>query len=145
MVLCLAQFIAMYDTASMTVAMSDIVDDLDTTVAGVQSAITLFTLVMAMLMLPAARLADRWGRRNTFISGVIIYGIGAALTSVSVNLPMMVVSWSFIEGVGAAMMLPTVLVLCAANTAEGRASTRTHATSRSPSPSCCSRASRCWE
>ena len=53
--LALAQFIASYAATNMNVAISAIARDLDTTVAGVQTAITLFTLVMAALMIPGSK------------------------------------------------------------------------------------------
>ena len=46
-----AQFVMVLDTSVMNVAISQIVEDLDTTIQGVQSAITLYTLVMAAFML----------------------------------------------------------------------------------------------
>ena len=60
--LALAQFIASYAATNMNVAISSIAKDLGTTVAGVQTAITLFTLTMAALMIPGSKLTDIWGR-----------------------------------------------------------------------------------
>src|SRR5512145_2995762 len=65
--LVLAQFLASYDTSSMNVAISKIVEDLDTTVTGVQTAITVFTLTMAALMIPGSKLTDIWGRKRCFV------------------------------------------------------------------------------
>src|SRR5688572_10315323 len=92
--LALAQFIASYDTSSMNVAISDIAADLDTSVTGVQTAITLFTLVMAAGMITGSRLTDIWGRRVCFQAGVAIYGLGALITALSPTLPVMIVGWS---------------------------------------------------
>jgi hypothetical protein len=44
----------------MNVMITDISDDLDTTVKRVQTAITLFLLIMAVLMIPCSKLTDRW-------------------------------------------------------------------------------------
>jgi hypothetical protein len=52
--LALAQFVASYAATNMNVAISAIADDLGTTVFGVQTAITLFTLTMASLMIPGS-------------------------------------------------------------------------------------------
>ena len=62
--LALAQFIASYAATNMNVAISAIANDLGTTVAGVQTAITLFTLTMAALMIPGSKLTDIWGRKT---------------------------------------------------------------------------------
>ena len=50
--LAMAQFLASYDSSSMNVAIINIAADLNTTVTGVQTTITLFTLTMAALMIP---------------------------------------------------------------------------------------------
>ncbi|HXZ65005.1 MAG TPA: hypothetical protein VEH05_09730 [Streptosporangiaceae bacterium] len=56
--LALAQFVASYAASNMNVAISAIAHDLSTTVFGVQTAITLFTLTMAALMIPGSKLTD---------------------------------------------------------------------------------------
>ena len=75
-VLCAQQFIMSYDTTSMNVAISTIVEDLNTTLTGVQSVITMYTLVLAAFMVTGAKLADRWGRRRVFTLGALTYGTG---------------------------------------------------------------------
>ena len=77
--LALAQFIASYAATNMNVAISAIATDLGTTVAGVQTAITLFTLTMAALMIPGSKLTDIWGRKRCLIGGLSLYGIGAVV------------------------------------------------------------------
>src|SRR5204863_8589237 len=81
--LALAQFICSFAGSNMNVMINDISKDLDTTVEGVQTAITIFLLVMAALMIPAGKLTDRWGRKRCFMAGVIVYGIGALISAVS--------------------------------------------------------------
>jgi len=85
------------------------VADLNTTVNGVQGAITLYAVVIASLTLSAAKLADIWSIKRVFIGGVAIYGIGTAMAAMSINLPMLVLGWSILEGVGAAMMMSTTI------------------------------------
>src|SRR5215207_1705987 len=67
----------------MNVMINDISEDLDTTVKGVQTVITLFLLTMAILMIPCSKLTDRWGRKRCFIAGLTLYGIGALLSALS--------------------------------------------------------------
>jgi MFS family permease len=62
--LALAQFICSFAGSNMNVMISDISDDLDTTVQGVQLAITLFLLIMAILMIPGSKLTDRWAAND---------------------------------------------------------------------------------
>ena len=98
--LALAQFIASYAATNMNVAISAIANDLGTTVAGVQTAITLFTLTMAALMIPGSKLTDIWGRKRCFILGLIIYAIGGLLALLAQALPLLIIGYSVLEGVG---------------------------------------------
>ncbi len=107
----LAMFIIVIDTTIMNVSISALIVDLNTTVVGVQSAISIYAMVMAALMLIGSRLADILGAKRVFIIGLLIYGLGTTIASLSINLPMLVVGWSVMEGVGAALMIPTLQVL----------------------------------
>jgi MFS family permease len=109
--LALAQFIASYAATNMNVAISAIASDLDTTVAGVQTAITLFTLTMAALMIPGSKLTDIWGRKRCFILGLIVYAIGGLLALLSFGLPQLIIGYSLLEGVGSALMIPPIYIL----------------------------------
>jgi MFS family permease len=114
-----AQFVMVLDTSVMNVAISQIVDDLDTSIQGVQTAITLYTLVMAAFMLLGAKLGDILGRNRAFALGLGIYGVGSLTTAVSPNLAVLLVGWSGIEGFGAVLVIPAIAALTAASY-EGR-------------------------
>ncbi len=109
--LVLAQFLCSYAASNMNVAISSIATDLDTTVSGVQAAITIFTLTMAALMIPGSKLSDIWGRKTTFTIGLIVYGIGALVASLSPGLGVLIVGYSILQGVGTALLIPPVYVL----------------------------------
>jgi MFS family permease len=109
--LALAQFIASYAATNMNVAITAIATDLGTTVAGVQTAITLFTLTMAALMIPGSKLTDIWGRRRCFVLGMIVYGAGGLLALLAQGLPLLIVGYSVFEGVGSALMIPPIYIL----------------------------------
>jgi MFS family permease len=109
--LALAQFVASYAATNMNVAISPIAKDLGTTVAGVQTAITLFTLVMAALMIPGSKLSDIWGRKRCFILGLIVYGVGGLLALLSFGLPQLIIGYSLLEGLGSALMIPPIYIL----------------------------------
>src|SRR6187551_1029629 len=87
--LALAQFVASYAGSNMNVAISAIASDLGTSVTGIQTTITLFTLTMAALMIPGSKLTDIWGRKFCFLLGLIIYGVGALLASLAQGLPLL--------------------------------------------------------
>jgi MFS family permease len=109
--LALAMFIIVIDTTIMNVSISVLVVDLDTTVTGVQAAISIYALVMAALMLIGSRLSDIIGTKRTFLIGLIIYSVGTTMASLSNSLTMMIIGWSVLEGVGAALMIPAITVL----------------------------------
>src|SRR6202012_2932712 len=109
--LALAQFIASYAATNMNVAISAIAKDLGTTVAGVQTAITLFTLTMAALMIPGSKLTDIWGRKRCFVLGLAVYAIGALLAALSQGLPLLIVGYALLEGVGSALLIPPIYIL----------------------------------
>jgi MFS family permease len=109
--LALAQFICSFAGSNMNVMIGDISEDLDTTVQGVQLAITLFLLIMAILMIPGSKLTDRWGRKRCFMGGLVLYGIGALLSAVSPNLGVLILGNSVFEGVGTALLIPPVYIL----------------------------------
>jgi MFS family permease len=111
MPLALAQFIASYAASNMNVAIGAIAGDLNTSVIGLQTAITLFTLTMASLMIPGSKMSDIRGRKNCFILGLVIYGIGALLAACSPGLGVMIVGYSLLEGVGSALMIPPIYIL----------------------------------
>src|SRR5436190_12723197 len=109
--LALAQFICSFAGSNMNVMINDISEDLNTTVKGVQTAITLFLLIMAILMIPGSKLTDRWGRKRCFVGGLVLYGIGAVLSAVSPNLGVLILGNSVFEGVGTALLIPPVYIL----------------------------------
>jgi MFS family permease len=109
--LALAQFICSFAGSNMNVMINDISEDLDTTVQGVQTAITLFLLVMAALMIPGGKLTDRWGRKRCFSIGLTLYGIGALMSAVSPGLGLLILGNSILEGVGTALLIPPVYIL----------------------------------
>jgi MFS family permease len=109
--LALAQFICSFAGSNMNVMITDISDDLDTTVKGVQTAITLFLLIMAILMIPCSKLTDRWGRKRCFLWGLTLYGIGALLSAISPSLGVLILGNSVFEGVGTALLIPPVYIL----------------------------------
>lgn len=113
LVMGLASFILVLDTSMMNVAISAIVDDLGTTVSGVQAAVTIYALVMASFMLLGGKLGDIYGMKKTFIVGMFFYGIGTLTAALTPNLPILILGWSIIEGVGAAFVLPMTITMLA--------------------------------
>ncbi|MFG2802321.1 MFS transporter [Streptomyces pseudovenezuelae] len=114
------QFLMALDSSVMNVSIATVAEDVDTTVTGVQGAITAYTLVMAMLMIPGGKVGALIGRKRAFMIGCVIYGCGSLTTALAPNLPVLLLGWSFLEGVGAALILPAIVALVASNFAAER-------------------------
>ena len=109
------QFLMTLDTSVMNVAIATVAEDVGTDVTGIQTAITLYTLVMATLMITGGKIGALIGRKRAFAIGCVIYGAGSLTTSLAPSLPVLLLGWSFLEGVGAALILPAIVALVAAN------------------------------
>ena len=106
-----AMFIIVIDTTIMNVSISALVEDLNTTVGGIQSAISIYALVMASFMLIGGKLADIIGKKRTFLVGLVIFGVGTSIASFSQSLGMLIFGWSLLEGLGSALMMPSIQTL----------------------------------
>src|SRR2546421_8148643 len=95
----------------MNVMINDISHDLHTDVKGVQTTITLFLVIMAVLMIPCSKLTDRWGRKRCLVGGLTLYGIGALVSAVAPGLGVLILGYSVFQGVGTAFLIPPVYIL----------------------------------
>jgi MFS family permease len=109
------QFLMTLDSSVMNVSIATVASDIGTTVTGIQTAITFYTLVMAALMITGGKLGQILGRKRAFAIGCVIYGCGSLTTSLAPNLVVLILGWSVLEGVGAALILPAIVALVAAN------------------------------
>ena len=109
------QFLMTLDSSVMNVSIATVAKDVGTTVTGIQGAITAYTLVMAALMITGAKVGALIGRKRAFAIGCVIYGCGSFTTSIAQSLPVLLFGWSFLEGVGAALILPAIVALVAGN------------------------------
>jgi EmrB/QacA subfamily drug resistance transporter len=109
------QFLMTLDSSVMNVAIATVAKDVGTTVTGIQTAITLYTLVMAMLMIPGGKVGSLIGRKRAFSIGCVIYGAGSFTTAIAPNLTVLIIGWSLLEGIGAALILPAIVALVASN------------------------------
>ncbi len=109
------QFLMTLDSSVMNVSIAQVAEDVGTTVTGIQTAITLYTLVMATLMITGGKIGSMIGRRRAFAIGCVIYGCGSLTTALAPSLPVLIIGWSFLEGVGAALIMPAIVALVASN------------------------------
>jgi MFS family permease len=110
-----AQFLMTLDSSVMNVSIVTVANDVGTTVTGIQTAITLYTLVMATLMITGGKVGQILGRKRAFAIGCVIYGVGSFTTSIAQNLTVLIIGWSLLEGIGAALIMPAIVALVAAN------------------------------
>lgn len=115
-----AQFLMTLDASVMNVSIATVAKDVGTTVTGIQGAITAYTLVMAALMITGAKVGSLIGRKRVLALGLVIYACGSLTTAIAPNLPVLLLGWSFLEGVGAALIMPAIVALVAGNFAVER-------------------------
>jgi MFS family permease len=109
------QFVMALDTTVMNTAIATVAKDLDTTVTGIQTAITMYTLVMASLMITGGKVGEILGRKRAFTIGCVIYASGSLTTALSPNLTVLMIGWSGLEGLGAVLIMPAIVALVASN------------------------------
>lgn len=115
----LGQFLMTLDSSVMNVSMVSIANDTNTTITGIQTAITMYTLVMASFMITGGKIGARIGQLKAFRIGCLIYGAGSLLTGFSTSLFTLLIGWSLLEGIGAALIMPALVGLVAKNFAAG--------------------------
>jgi MFS family permease len=109
------QFLMTLDSSVMNVSIAQVASDIGTTITGVQTAITLYTLVMATMMITGGKIGSMIGRRRAFSIGCVVYGAGSLTTALAPNLTVLIIGWSFLEGLGAALIMPAIVALVASN------------------------------
>jgi EmrB/QacA subfamily drug resistance transporter len=114
-ILAAGQFLMTLDSSVMNVSVKSVANDLGTTVTGIQTAITLYTLVMAAFMITGGKIGALIGRRRAFAIGLVVYGCGSLVTALAPNLTVLIIGWSGLEGLGAALIMPAIVALVAGN------------------------------
>src|SRR3954471_2093740 len=124
--LAMAMFVLVVDTSLMNVSISAVIDDLDTTASGVQSAIALEALVSAAFILINSKVGDLFGRKRAYVLGLVAYAIGALAMTLAQSLTAIIIFWAIIGGLGASLLLPAMQSLIHGNF-EGAARTKAYA------------------
>src|SRR4051812_49367315 len=125
-ILAMAMFVLVVDTSLMNVSISAVVEDLDTTVSGVQSAIALEALVSAAFILISSKIGDLIGRKRAFVLGLLGYATGALAMTLAQGLGAIVIFWAILGGLGASLLLPAMQSLIRGNF-EGTAQKKAYA------------------
>ena len=126
LLLAMAMFVLVVDTSLMNVSIAAVVEDLDTTVSGVQSAIALEALVSAAFILIGGKVGDLIGRKRAYVLGLLGYAIGALAMAFAQSLTALIIFWAVVGGIGASLLLPSMQSLIHGNF-EGAEQTRVYA------------------
>ena len=113
--LAMAMFVLVVDTSLMNVSIAKVVEDLDTTVSGVQGAIALEALVSAAFILIGSKVGDLIGRKRAFVLGLLGYALGALAMALAQGLTAIILFWAIVGGLGASLLLPAMQSLIHGN------------------------------
>jgi EmrB/QacA subfamily drug resistance transporter len=105
---CMSLFIVGLDITAVNVALPAIAGDLDSGISGLQWTVSAYTVVMASLLLFSGSMADRIGRRRTFVMGLTVFSVASLLCSLAPTVGLLVV-FRVLQGVGASMLNPVAM------------------------------------
>jgi len=102
----LTTFLVVVNASLMNVAIPTIVEEFDTTVTTIQGAVSLYSLVIAALILPGGTLPSRHSNRRVMAAALLVYASGTVVAALSRNTTVLYIGWSFIQGAAAAVIFP---------------------------------------
>ena len=123
LLLCVAQFVLQLDFSIVNIALRTIASELGFSAAGLQWVVTGYALSFGSLLLLGGRLGDVLGRRRLLLTGLWVFGAASVVCGLATS-PVMLVAARFVQGVGAALMAPTIIAMLTAIYADGPARTR---------------------
>ena len=109
-VVSLALFMGMLDNLVVTTALPTIQRAIGASVANLEWIVNAYTLGFAVLMIPAAALGERFGRRRVLLIGVALFTAGSALAALSAGATMLILARA-VQGIGSAMIAPLTLTI----------------------------------
>ncbi|NDZ80234.1 MFS transporter [Streptomyces sp. SID10853] len=118
LVLCAAQFMVALDFSVLNVALPVLGKDLGMTQAGLQWAVTAFALPSGGFLLLFGRIADLFGRRRLFLTGLAVFGSASLIATFAWNQEVFLAGRA-LQGLGAAVIVPTGMSLLTTTFPEG--------------------------
>ena len=106
-------FLGPFDVSVAAVALPAIGRDLDLTFSGALWIQAGYLLPYALVLIPAGRIADQWGRLRVFRVGMIVFALASLMAAVSPNIEWML-AWRAVQGGGGAMLAATSTALVTA-------------------------------
>jgi MFS family permease len=101
-------FIVGLDITAVNVALPSIAGDLDADIGGLQWTVSAYTVVMASLLIFSGSMADRLGRKRTFVTGLTVFSAASLLCSLAPSVELLV-AFRVLQGVGASMLNPVAM------------------------------------
>ena len=101
------------DVLVVAAALTTIREDLGASVEQLEWTVNAYTLSFAMLMLTAAAVGDRWGRRRTFAAGLVLFCARRSACALAPSMPVLIAART-VQGVGAAVVMPLAMGLLGA-------------------------------
>lgn len=117
-VLCAAQFMVALDFSVLNVALPVLGEDLGLSRSGLQWAVTAFALPSGGFLLLFGRIADLYGRRRLFLTGLAVFGASSVLATLAWD-PASFLAGRALQGLGAAVIVPTGMSLLTTTFPEG--------------------------
>jgi EmrB/QacA subfamily drug resistance transporter len=105
-----ASFIVVLDLLVVATALTSIRRDLHASISELEWTVNAYTLTFAVLLLTAAAVGDRLGRRRVFAAGLGVFAVGSAACALAPGAGALVAARA-VQGVGAAMVMPVALAL----------------------------------
>jgi EmrB/QacA subfamily drug resistance transporter len=106
--MCFALFMVMLDNTVVNVALPSIQRDLGASLAGLEWTVNAYMLAFGVLLVTGGRLGDLYGRRRTFLIGVVLFAASSAFIGLSQSEAWLVAGRA-LQGIGAALMMPATL------------------------------------
>ncbi len=106
LLVCAATFMLLLDVTVVTVALPTIENDLNASLSDLQWVVDAYTLVLAVLLLPAATLGDRLGQRRLFMAGLVLFTAGSLACALAPDALSLELFRAF-QGIGGAVLFAT--------------------------------------
>ncbi|SEE02068.1 drug resistance transporter, EmrB/QacA subfamily [Streptomyces sp. 2224.1] len=108
--ICLGTFLFLLDTTVLNVALPAIGTDLQAPLSGLQWVVNIYTLALAVLMLPFGSLADRFGARNVYVAGLTVFALASLGCALAPGTGLLIASRA-VQGIGGAAMSVSAFAL----------------------------------
>ncbi|MEU8463476.1 MFS transporter [Streptomyces sp. NPDC029003] len=118
LVLCAAQFMVALDFSVLNVALPVLGKDLGLSTSALQWAVTAFALPSGGFLLLFGRIADLFGRKKLFLTGLVLFGAASLLVTLAWD-PASFLTGRALQGLGAAVIVPTGMSLLTTTFPEG--------------------------